>query len=214
MIGCSENYSSFLQWKSKRSPFNFTQVLEEWLFAENNNVILSLWSNCSFNYSVWLQLNKLVLSGFYSLWFHNDLSWPVLSLITLHTLYSISSLDTDIMICGLLYRKTYHHQKLCCLPAQAEILSVLSHRNIIQFYGAIVEAPNYGIVTGKFLKWCLIIKQHKKQIYWTTSCWKTQQLKFVCTSWTVCSTLNGSEVSMGAFVNARRFRKCTHWYSI
>jgi len=38
----------------------------------------------------------------------------------------------------------------CVLIAQAEILSVLSHRNIIQFYGAIVEAPNYGIVTGKF----------------------------------------------------------------
>ncbi len=32
---------------------------------------------------------------------------------------------------------------------QAEILSVLSHRNIIQFYGAILEAPNYGIVTGQ-----------------------------------------------------------------
>uniref|UniRef100_A0A8C2K728 Sterile alpha motif and leucine zipper containing kinase AZK n=1 Tax=Cyprinus carpio TaxID=7962 RepID=A0A8C2K728_CYPCA len=29
----------------------------------------------------------------------------------------------------------------------AEILSVLSHKNIIQFYGAILEAPNYGIVT-------------------------------------------------------------------
>lgn len=37
----------------------------------------------------------------------------------------------------------------CVSPAQAEILSVLSHRNIIQFYGAVVEAPNYGIVTGK-----------------------------------------------------------------
>lgn len=37
----------------------------------------------------------------------------------------------------------------CVVIAQAEILSVLSHRNIIQFYGAIVEAPNYGIVTGK-----------------------------------------------------------------
>lgn len=34
-------------------------------------------------------------------------------------------------------------------PAQAEILSVLSHRNIIQFYGAMVEAPNYGIVIGE-----------------------------------------------------------------
>ncbi|ELW64163.1 Mitogen-activated protein kinase kinase kinase MLT [Tupaia chinensis] len=29
----------------------------------------------------------------------------------------------------------------------AEILSVLSHRNIIQFYGVILEPPNYGIVT-------------------------------------------------------------------
>ena len=36
---------------------------------------------------------------------------------------------------------------LFSLP-KAEILSVLSHRNIIQFYGAILEAPNYGIVTG------------------------------------------------------------------
>ena len=32
---------------------------------------------------------------------------------------------------------------------QAEILSVLSHRNIIQFYGVILEPPNYGIVTGR-----------------------------------------------------------------
>lgn len=39
----------------------------------------------------------------------------------------------------------------CVFLVQAEILSVLSHRNIIQFYGAIVEAPNYGIVTGKIL---------------------------------------------------------------
>lgn len=31
---------------------------------------------------------------------------------------------------------------------QAEILSVLSHKNIIQFYGAILDSPNYGIVTG------------------------------------------------------------------
>lgn len=33
---------------------------------------------------------------------------------------------------------------------QAEILSVLSHRNIIQFYGAVIEPSNYGIVTGEF----------------------------------------------------------------
>lgn len=37
----------------------------------------------------------------------------------------------------------------CVSPSQAEILSVLSHRNIIQFYGAVVEPPNYGIVTGE-----------------------------------------------------------------
>lgn len=39
--------------------------------------------------------------------------------------------------------------KFFCVFAQAEILSVLSHRNIIQFFGAIVEPPNYGIVTGE-----------------------------------------------------------------
>ncbi|XP_041806332.1 mitogen-activated protein kinase kinase kinase 20 isoform X1 [Chelmon rostratus] len=37
-------------------------------------------------------------------------------------------------------------KKLLKIENEAEILSVLSHRNIIQFYGAIVEAPNYGIV--------------------------------------------------------------------
>lgn len=42
---------------------------------------------------------------------------------------------------------------VCVSTAQADILSVLSHRNIIQFYGAIVEAPNYGIVTGKFMNY-------------------------------------------------------------
>uniref|UniRef100_A0A3Q1CED4 Protein kinase domain-containing protein n=1 Tax=Amphiprion ocellaris TaxID=80972 RepID=A0A3Q1CED4_AMPOC len=38
-------------------------------------------------------------------------------------------------------------KKLLKIENEAEILSVLSHRNIIQFFGAIVEAPNYGIVT-------------------------------------------------------------------
>uniref|UniRef100_A0A3P9JFY8 Mitogen-activated protein kinase kinase kinase 20 n=1 Tax=Oryzias latipes TaxID=8090 RepID=A0A3P9JFY8_ORYLA len=38
-------------------------------------------------------------------------------------------------------------KKLLKIENEAEILSILSHRNIIQFYGAIVEAPNYGIVT-------------------------------------------------------------------
>uniref|UniRef100_A0A3Q3VL76 Mitogen-activated protein kinase kinase kinase 20 n=1 Tax=Mola mola TaxID=94237 RepID=A0A3Q3VL76_MOLML len=38
-------------------------------------------------------------------------------------------------------------KKLLKIENEAEILSVLSHCNIIQFYGAIDEAPNYGIVT-------------------------------------------------------------------
>ncbi|XP_068602286.1 mitogen-activated protein kinase kinase kinase 20 isoform X1 [Brachionichthys hirsutus] len=38
-------------------------------------------------------------------------------------------------------------KKLLKIETEAQILSVLSHRNIIQFFGAIVEAPNYGIVT-------------------------------------------------------------------
>ncbi|XP_056605700.1 protein kinase Npk [Triplophysa dalaica] len=38
-------------------------------------------------------------------------------------------------------------KKLLKIDAEAEILSVLSHKNIIQFYGAILEAPHYGIIT-------------------------------------------------------------------
>ncbi|XP_060732524.1 mitogen-activated protein kinase kinase kinase 20 isoform X2 [Tachysurus vachellii] len=38
-------------------------------------------------------------------------------------------------------------KKLLKIEKEAEILSVLSHRNIIQFYGAVLEPPNYGIVT-------------------------------------------------------------------
>ncbi|XP_006035135.1 mitogen-activated protein kinase kinase kinase 20 isoform X1 [Alligator sinensis] len=38
-------------------------------------------------------------------------------------------------------------KKLLKIEKEAEILSVLSHKNIIQFYGAILEPPNYGIVT-------------------------------------------------------------------
>uniref|UniRef100_H3DHS1 Sterile alpha motif and leucine zipper containing kinase AZK n=1 Tax=Tetraodon nigroviridis TaxID=99883 RepID=H3DHS1_TETNG len=41
-------------------------------------------------------------------------------------------------------------KKLLKIENEAEILSVLSHRNIIQFYGAVVEAPNYGIVTVEY----------------------------------------------------------------
>ena len=35
-----------------------------------------------------------------------------------------------------------------CLPPQAEVLSSLSHRNIVQFFGAVTVAPNYCIATG------------------------------------------------------------------
>ncbi|KAG7466875.1 hypothetical protein MATL_G00146940 [Megalops atlanticus] len=38
-------------------------------------------------------------------------------------------------------------KKLLKIEEEAEILSILSHKNIIQFYGAILEEPNYGIVT-------------------------------------------------------------------
>ncbi|XP_034038278.1 protein kinase Npk isoform X1 [Thalassophryne amazonica] len=38
-------------------------------------------------------------------------------------------------------------KKLLRIDKEAEILSVLSHKNIIQFYGAVLESPNYGIVT-------------------------------------------------------------------
>ncbi|XP_034411281.1 mitogen-activated protein kinase kinase kinase 20-like [Cyclopterus lumpus] len=38
-------------------------------------------------------------------------------------------------------------KKLLKIDKEAEILSVLSHKNIIQFYGAVLESPNYGIIT-------------------------------------------------------------------
>ncbi|XP_026169089.1 mitogen-activated protein kinase kinase kinase 7-like [Mastacembelus armatus] len=38
-------------------------------------------------------------------------------------------------------------KKLLKIDKEAEILSVLSHKNIIQFYGAVLESPNYAIVT-------------------------------------------------------------------
>ena len=33
---------------------------------------------------------------------------------------------------------------------KAKVLSSLSHRNIVQFFGAVTKSPNYCIVTGKF----------------------------------------------------------------
>ncbi|XP_069791844.1 mitogen-activated protein kinase kinase kinase 20-like isoform X1 [Narcine bancroftii] len=55
---------------------------------------------------------------------------------------------------GSVYRATWTSQgkevavkKLLKIEREAEILSVLSHRNIIQFYGAVLESPNYAIVT-------------------------------------------------------------------
>uniref|UniRef100_A0A8K9XQ97 Protein kinase domain-containing protein n=1 Tax=Oncorhynchus mykiss TaxID=8022 RepID=A0A8K9XQ97_ONCMY len=38
-------------------------------------------------------------------------------------------------------------KKLLKIETEAEILSILSHKNIIQFYGAVLESPNYGIIT-------------------------------------------------------------------
>ncbi|XP_059503200.1 mitogen-activated protein kinase kinase kinase 20-like isoform X2 [Stegostoma tigrinum] len=55
---------------------------------------------------------------------------------------------------GSVYRATWLSRdkevavkKLLKIEKEAEILSVLSHRNVIQFYGAVLESPNYGIVT-------------------------------------------------------------------
>ncbi|KAK2188173.1 hypothetical protein NP493_142g02029 [Ridgeia piscesae] len=38
-------------------------------------------------------------------------------------------------------------KKLLHLAEEAQVLSVLSHRNIIQFYGAVTTQPNYCLVT-------------------------------------------------------------------
>lgn len=35
---------------------------------------------------------------------------------------------------------------------------MLSHKNIIQFYGAVIEPPNYGIVTGELQNLALNIQ--------------------------------------------------------
>jgi len=43
---------------------------------------------------------------------------------------------TNVMLPGLL------------LLLQAEVLSSLSHRNVVQFLGAVTVKPNYCIVTG------------------------------------------------------------------
>ena len=41
-------------------------------------------------------------------------------------------------------------KKLIHLENEADVLSSCSHRNIIQFYGAVTKASNYCIVTGYF----------------------------------------------------------------
>lgn len=73
--------------------------------------------------------------------------------------WNISAVVANCKYLGLQrsHFKIYMLKKTACfcpylLPylSQAEILSVLSHRNVIQFYGAILEAPNYGIITGLF----------------------------------------------------------------
>ncbi len=37
-----------------------------------------------------------------------------------------------------------------CFFFQAQVLSMLSHRNIIQFYGAVTKEPHYCLITGAF----------------------------------------------------------------
>uniref|UniRef100_UPI00358F5B52 mitogen-activated protein kinase kinase kinase 20-like isoform X2 n=1 Tax=Myxine glutinosa TaxID=7769 RepID=UPI00358F5B52 len=55
---------------------------------------------------------------------------------------------------GTVYRANWRPQnmevavkKLLLIENEAEILSVLSHKNVIKFYGAVSEPPNYCIVT-------------------------------------------------------------------
>jgi hypothetical protein len=50
--------------------------------------------------------------------------------------------------------KTVAIKKLIQLENEAEILSMCSHRNIIQFYGIVAKASNYCIITGK----CFILR--------------------------------------------------------
>lgn len=60
----------------------------------------------------------------------------------------VPSSVSDIRTVKLAANETLHDPHSPFL-IQAEILSVLSHKNIIQFYGAVLESPNYGIVTGQ-----------------------------------------------------------------
>ncbi|XP_074659307.1 mitogen-activated protein kinase kinase kinase 20-like [Tubulanus polymorphus] len=55
---------------------------------------------------------------------------------------------------GSVYRARWKSQqkevavkKLLSLDAEAQVLSILSHRNIIQFYGAVTKSPNFCLVT-------------------------------------------------------------------
>lgn len=64
------------------------------------------------------------------------------------------------------------------LFVQAEILSVLSHKNIIQFYGAVLESPNYGIVTGQSPK-CVCVWERLSVCLW--ACFGNSPWKY-CTS--------------------------------
>lgn len=46
------------------------------------------------------------------------------------------------------HNSCFHFSLSLCLTSQAEVLSSLSHRNIVQFLGAVTVAPNYCLVTG------------------------------------------------------------------
>uniref|UniRef100_UPI00358FC588 mitogen-activated protein kinase kinase kinase 20-like n=1 Tax=Myxine glutinosa TaxID=7769 RepID=UPI00358FC588 len=78
----------------------------------------------------------------------------------MHSVMKISLHDLEVHeMCGggsfgSVYRATWKpraltvaFKKLLSIGREAEVLSVLSHKNIIKFYGAVMEHSNFGIVT-------------------------------------------------------------------
>ncbi|KAJ7398038.1 hypothetical protein BTVI_129604 [Pitangus sulphuratus] len=90
-------------------------------------------------------------------WISQDKEVAVKKLLKIEKETIVSELNTATSCCGMVAcavpKASLGGQKVssdpngCQIVPWAEILSVLSHKNIIQFYGAVIEPPNYGIVT-------------------------------------------------------------------
>lgn len=46
------------------------------------------------------------------------------------------------------------------------MLNMLSHRNIIQFFGVVSKEPNYCLVTGKFVLFTYTSDDFMHKLYW------------------------------------------------